>query len=227
MGEREIIITLCQNLATSEAARIFLNINTEQRPVPKSLIYDLFGEVVDDEDHAINRAADIARELNEEPDSPFYKTIKFPGTPRGVGRLELSTFVSALKLHLKPDGVFQTHHLRSLVHQRDAMNNFFTAIQEYYQKEKIWNSKTKNPFLKAAGFNGAVDYLTGTLIRKCAEEGSFQVKTIKQCLGLEQDSLLVWDDLRGMDGKTSRKKVREYLEYNILNSLPAQHEYEF
>jgi DGQHR domain-containing protein len=85
VGEQQVIVTLCQNLTTQQAAGIFLNINTEQRPVPKSLIFDLFGEVEGDPAHAINRATDIAESLNEDPASPLYKLIKFPGSPRGVG----------------------------------------------------------------------------------------------------------------------------------------------
>lgn len=97
VGERDIIVTLCLNLTTPQAAEIFLNINTEQKPVPKSLMYDLFGEVVDDETHSVNRATDIARYLNDDPESPLYKLIKFPGSPRGQGAIELSTFVSSIK----------------------------------------------------------------------------------------------------------------------------------
>ncbi|MBL1917816.1 DGQHR domain-containing protein, partial [Klebsiella pneumoniae] len=63
VGEMDILVTLCESLTTPQAAKIFLNINTEQKPVPKSLIYDLFGELEDDETHAINRITDIAREL--------------------------------------------------------------------------------------------------------------------------------------------------------------------
>lgn len=72
-------------MVTKDAALIFLNINSEQKPVPKSLIYDLYGIVEDDKEHAISRAKDIANELNENEDSPYYNAIKFPGAPRGAG----------------------------------------------------------------------------------------------------------------------------------------------
>ena len=106
VGDRSVIVTLCVGLTTKQAATIFLNINTEQRPVPKSLLYDLFGEVGNDPKHAINRARDIATALNEDADSPLYRLIKFPGSPRGVGKIELSTFVTALKQGLELDGEF-------------------------------------------------------------------------------------------------------------------------
>ena len=46
VGDRNIIVIMTDRLKTDDAAKIFLNINTEQRPVPPSLIYDLFGEII-------------------------------------------------------------------------------------------------------------------------------------------------------------------------------------
>ena len=89
---------------------------------------------------------------------------------------------------------FVTVNLPSFKHQRNVIANFFTAIKECYQHNKTWNSKTQNPFLKAAGFNGAVDYLTSTLILKCAEKKSFSVESIKTILGLSAEELLTWDE---------------------------------
>lgn len=227
VGDREIIITLCMHLSTQKAAEIFLNINTEQKPVPKSLMYDLFGEVMDDETHAVNRSTDIARYLNDDPESPLYKLIKFPGSPRGVGNIELSTFVASIKEHLKPGGTFGVYKLTTLDHQRVVITNYFKSIRTFYIKQKIWTSKTKNPFLKAAGFNGAIDFLTSSLIQRCAEKGSFSVETISKIISFESEDILTWDDLKGLDGKTSRKKVKDALEANLRKGLPAQDKYEF
>lgn len=227
VGERDIIVTLCIGLKTHQAAKIFLNINTEQKPAPKSLIFDLFGEVNDDESHAVNRATDIARELNDDPKSPLYKLIKFPGSPRGVGRIELSTFVTAFKEDLKPGGTFHLYKLRTLDHQKTAIFNFFEAIRDFYVEAKLWNNKSQNPFLRAAGFNGAVDFFTGTLIQLCAQRGSFSVKTMRELIALDEQGVIRWDDLKGLDGKTSRKRVKDQLEANLLSSLPHQETYEF
>lgn len=227
IGDQEIIVTLSEHLKTAQAAKIFLNINTEQKPVPKSLIYDLFGETINDAEHIVIRATDIARDLNDDPESPLYRNIKLPGAPRGSGNIELSTFVSAFKQHLGRDGVFYTVNLPSFKHQKAVIDNFFSVIKEYYQHEKLWSSKNKNPFLKAAGFNGAVDYLADKLILKCAEKKSFSNKTMKSILSLSFDNLLTWDEMKGLDGKSARKKVKEYLESSLINSLPSQEDYEF
>ncbi len=227
VGERDILVTLCMNLTTQKAAEIFLNINTEQKPVPKSLMYDLFGEVIDDETHAVNRCTDIARFLNDDPDSPLYNLIKFPGAPRGFGSIELSTFVSAIKEHLKPGGTFGIYKLNTLDHQKFVVTNFFKSIKSFYVEHGLWEYKAKNPFIKAAGFNGAVDFLTTSLIQRCAEKGSFTVETMTNIISFEKDDILTWDDLKGLDGKTSRKKVKDALEANLLKSLPEKEQYEF
>ncbi|MDM5176729.1 DGQHR domain-containing protein [Massilia sp. DJPM01] len=227
IGDRDILVTLCVGLTTKQAARIFLNINTEQRPVPKSLIFDLFGEVIDDENHATNRATDLARELNDDPTSPLYKLLKFPGSPRGQGYIELSTFVASIKDHLKPPtGTFYTYKLKTLDTQRQAVWNFFRCIRDYYSNAKIWDGN-KNPFIKAAGFNGAMDFFFDSLIKRCAEKGSFSIKTMKDFISLDTEGLITWDQLQGQDGKTARKKIRDLLESNLLNSLPDQEHYEF
>lgn len=227
IGARDILVTLCLGLTTKQAAKIFLNINTEQKPVPKSLIFDLFGEVVDDESHATNRATDLARDLNEEADSPLYKLIKFPGSPRGQGYIELSTFVSSIKDHLKPPaGTFYTYKLRNFDNQKLAIWNFFKCIREYYSNAKLWDGG-KNPFIKAAGFNGAMDFFFDSLIKRCAERGSFSVKTMRELIALDTEGLITWDELKGQDGKTARKRIRDLLESNQLNSLPDQEHYEF
>ncbi|OEE17294.1 hypothetical protein OAY_10630 [Vibrio cyclitrophicus ZF205] len=227
VGELDILVTLCSNLTTKQAAKIFLNINTEQKPVPKSLIYDLFGELEDEDSHAINRITDISRELNDDVDSPFYKQIKFPGAPRGVGSLELATIVQSLKEHIKPNGTFSKFNIKTYDNQRSLLNNYFVAIKYYYDEQKIWVVKSKNPFLKSAGFSGSIDFLSESLISKCVERKSFTVETMKKIISLESSTLITWDELKNHDGKTARKKVKELLEENMLSSIPSQDEYEF
>jgi len=155
IGEKELIVSISIGLTTKQAASIFLNINSEQKPVPKSLIYDLYGIVEDDREFPINRANDIASELNENKDSPYYNAIKYPGAPRGAGFIDLSTVVSSLKKHFEQDGVFASYGLTDLSRQKQLVLNLFNAIKYYYEKEGFWYNKTKNPFLQNAGFYGS------------------------------------------------------------------------
>lgn len=227
IGEQTVIVTLCNNLDTTSAAKIFLNINTEQKPVPKSLIYDLFGEIHDDFELPTNRAVDIARALNDDQKSPLYNLLKFPGAPRGKGRIELSTFVNALKPHLEKTGKFNSVNITSLQHQTNAILNYFSAIERAYSSEGIWTNMSKNPFFKAAGFYAAIEFFAETILMKCAELRSFEVETIQGILSLKSRELLIWEQLKGTDGKTARKMVKEYLAANLTTSLPDQDAYKF
>jgi len=228
VGTQKILVTICTELSTKNAAKIFLNINSEQKPVPKSLIYDLFGEVVEDQNHATNRATDIATELNENTDSPYYGLIKFPGNLTGSTGIELSAVVNALKKHLEPEkGTFSNHNLIDLQKQKNVIMNYFTAIRFFYEREGLWDNKKKNPFLGNAGFIGAVDFLMGSLIIKCADKKSFTVDTFKELLDLPKSSLLDKSSLKNFEGRLQRKKVTEFLGLNLLNSLPTEDEYTF
>lgn len=123
IGEKCIPVLLAEHLTTQEAAHIFLNINTEQKPAPSSLVYDLFGEVKD-KNYYIVRATDIATRLHEDPESPYYQSIKMPGSSQGVGKVDLSTMVNVLKQYTKEKGVFEGYNLRDFESQ-------YTTLQLY------------------------------------------------------------------------------------------------
>lgn len=227
IGDKEILVSFTVGLTTKKAALIFLNINSEQRPVPKSLIYDLYGEVQDDEDHAINRANDIASELNENIDSPFYGAIKYPGKPRGVGIIDLASIISSLKKHLEPGGAFSTYNLKNLQNQKTIILNYFTALKYYYDKKGYWEKKNINPFLTSAGFIGAVEALVSSFLSKCVERKSFTVNMFRKLLSLDENRLITRADVKEIEGRTRRKFIKEYLEEQVHKLLPDEDEYEF
>lgn len=107
------------------------------------------------------------------------------------------------------------------------MLNFFRAIKYFDDQEGLWTVKYKNPFLKSSGFNGAIDHLTSKLLHKCAEQKFFTVETMKKFLALDKDQLLTLDVIKSLDGKTARKKVKEYFDSHLMGELPGQDEYEF
>ena len=225
IGERQIIILLTQHLTTPEAARIFLNINTEQKPVPNSLVYDLFGEVKE-KNYYIVRAKDIANKLHEEPESPYYQCIKMPGASKGVGKVDLSTIVNAIKQFTKEQGIFDEYHLRDFESQYKIIFNFFSVLRVYYEQEGKW-LKASNPFMANAGCYAGIEFMCKELVPKCAERKSFEQSTIKELIPLEQDGLLYKDELKNKQGKEQRNIVYQYLKSALLKDVPAQNEYKF
>lgn len=225
IGEKQIFISLCLDLKTKDAANIFLNINTEQKPVPKSLVYDLYGIVIENKDLAINRATDIARELNDNSESPYYGRIKFPGKENNTGVIDLSTVVGSLKQHLEPDGKFYSVNLKSFQYQKDVIFNYFNSLKDFYSRKNLWDKKNQNPFLRNSGFHAAIEHLAETILPQCAPQGSFKQDKMKEIMGLDRYPLLLHDTIKGMDGKTARKAIRQYLNSNAAHSLPDEMEY--
>src|SRR5262249_25110160 len=72
-------VSIYNNLSTRDCADIFLSINTEQKPVARSLVFDLYSVASDYiVDPTTVRAGDVAKQLNEELGSAYYGFIKFP-----------------------------------------------------------------------------------------------------------------------------------------------------
>lgn len=227
IGDKEIVVIMSDRLNTQDAAKVFLNINTEQKPVPASLIYDLFGEInKNDKDLPLVRAKDIATDLQNNIFSPYKGVIKFPGQPRGVGFIDLSTVVNSIKPLLENDGVFNRFKISNLENQTNVVFNFFNALKDAYDKENIWFNKARNPFFTNAGFVAAVDVLNRILVPKCAAEKDFTQNSFARQLNLNGE-LLQRSDIKNMDGKSQRKTISDFLEDSIHQDLPAEDGYKF
>ena len=226
--EQEVMVVLSNLLNTKEAASVFLNINTEQRPVPKSLIYDLFGVINENEPELpLVRAKDIALALQMDDKSPYLNSVKMPGSMRGVGIIDLSTIVNAIRPLLEDDGAFKKFRILNLENQVTIVLNYFNAIKTFYMKKELWHSKTTNPFLSNAGFIAAAEVLNKTMIPKCVEKKDFTQENMERLLKLDETSLLLKADLKNVDGKMQRKLIANYLDSSINNDIPNEDAYKF
>ena len=114
LGKLELPVVIYRNLSTQECADIFLSINTEQKPVPRSLVFDLYGVASENlVDHAAVRARDIALFLNESG-SPYEGEIKMPGSAKRQGGIPLSSAVTGIKPLVEENGVFEQISVKEL-----------------------------------------------------------------------------------------------------------------
>lgn len=208
-GKLELPVVIYRNLTTQECADIFLSINTEQKPVPRSLVFDLYG--VSSEgiaDHAAVRARDIAMFLNEDG-SPYEGEIKLPGAPKRRGGIPLSSAVTGIKPLVDDHGAFEQIGVEELEVQKQLVLNWFTALKNLYGD--MWDDKS-NVFLYAAGFGAASEFMHLTLIPYCKLQNSFEVSTIQGALKLKSSNLILQSEVKGQGGAQAQKKIYERLQ---------------
>jgi len=218
IGKLEIPVAFYQHLTTQECADIFLSINTEQKPVQRSLVFDLYdvasAHIVDP---AAVRARDIATALNEQETSPFKGLIRLPNTEviraqRGEKKkstgVDLSTVVTSLKPLVEEKGIFEQVGVSELEMQTSALLNFFVVLKEWYGG--LWSDKD-NVFLSAAGFSGAIDFFKTKLVFYCKSKDSFERTTIEQAMDLDPQSVILRSHLKGLQGRHALRAVSDML----------------
>lgn len=136
--------TILVNYDLWEQSQVFINVNFKQKPVNKSLYYEVFGseyqeQTNDPKRNIIYHAHTLVKRMNEYPKSPFHNSIKMLGT--GAGYVSQAFFVESLMLLFKPGKVWYTPFdmdldLRS--HTAELLT-FFAAVKdvlaEYWPKE--------------------------------------------------------------------------------------------
>ena len=220
----QIPVAIFENLNTRRCADIFISINTEQKPVPKSLVYDLFSEASEYiADHGVQRATDIAKFLDEEDESPYLELIKFPGSRYERGGIALSTAVSAIKPLVEEKGDFDQIRLSNLNQQTAIILNYFKCLAEPYGDE--W-ANASNAFVYAAGFTGAIEFFKKRVIPYCTKKKSFKITTIRECVGITKDNLITQSEVRGAGGKSAVSLVYDRLNEAFTIEAAEEHEFE-
>jgi DGQHR domain-containing protein len=206
----EVPVTLYKGLSTKDCADIFLSINTEQKPVHRSLVFDLYSLASDYVvDPAALRAGDLAKELNETPSSPYFGFVKFPGTPSAQKGLALSTVVSSVKPLVEEKGVFEQVGLTELAMQTQFLLNFFTVLRDAYGLE--WESPS-NVFRSAGGFVGAIEFIKNKLVVHCNITGDFTIDAISRVMKLSPGALIRREAIEGLQGRRAYNYIAESLE---------------
>lgn len=209
IGEIEFPVLVAVGLSTSQCATVFISINTEQKNVPKSLIYDLYGLVeTPNRDYSLDRGRDIADNLNRISESPYAGYVKFPGTARFKGGIQLSSMVNSLRSLVKPQGEFEKFQITTLERQTKILLNYFRALQYYYDKK--WYELT-NPFIYASGFSAAIDVLINKLLPYCYSKKKFTVETFRSVIHLPKDKLPQQADVKGASGETAKSILYQKL----------------
>ena len=224
IGDMQLPVVIYENLTTRECADIFLSINTEQKPVPRSLVFDLYGIASEPVvDPAAVRARDIAMYLKDEHGSPYFSNIKVPGDAKRKGGIALSTAVTALKPLVEEKGSFEQLDITELETQKTIVFNFFTALQLKYGD--MWDSKD-NAFQYASGFMGAIDFFRQKIINYCDSKNSFRPEVITEVLNIHHDNLILQDHVKGLGGKDAPRTIYKLLLESFKPAVKPHKSYE-
>lgn len=228
------------DLTVAEQAYIFSTINSNQRKVDPSLIYDLFD--VSENRSPYKTVHEIARVMNSSESSPFYNRLKMLGkrtSNQEKATLSQGTFAKSILMLIskKPDEDTRNLKLKKnladdtrlplrflFIEGKDdllvrILSNCFNALKEVFPAE--WETPTSNILWKSTGFR-AVIYALSSLCRKGLREHvltkNFFIKcfeAFKEVLSKEQLTLTSKSFPGG--GEQNQKKLANILIQSIAN----------
>ena len=200
--QTELMVVIMFDLTEEEKAYVFSTINSNQKTVPKSLIYDLFE--VSTHRSPYKTCHEIARVMNSSKKSPFYKRLKMLGRKQNENEiLSQGAFVTHLLTlitdHANEDMIRLKNNTpltpnekkifrKYFIEEKDhiilkILNNYFGAIAEVFYEE--WNNPN-GIFVKTTGFGGFIkslpDYYRAGLLEGDLSQAFFteQMKKAKE-----------------------------------------------
>lgn len=138
--EFEFIMTFLVGFDLFEVGQIFATVNFNQKPVNRSLYYDIFGSAPQTDregnlQNDIRLAHDLALHLNNNPNSPIYSMIKLLG--KGYGLFSQAFFVQNM-IRVFKTGVWDNFLIDFITGGKDYrtiakfMSDYLEAIKEAY-----------------------------------------------------------------------------------------------
>ena len=161
--------TILVNYDLWEQGQVFVNVNFKQKPVNKSLYYEIFGaeyseNASDWERNKVFLAHQMVKMLNERQESPFYQRIRMLGT--GHGYVSQAFVVESLMRHFKKGGLWyfdpDKEHL-DIAYFGTELLSFFVAIKQLFPKYWPAKDETKGTLICKTTGVGAWIRLMGTL----------------------------------------------------------------
>ena len=202
----DLPITLILGADLSTATKLFIDINGNQRKVNKSMIYDLYENITEDDRKNINQYTSIVRALNATESSPFFNRIKMLGT--GAGVISQSFMVDYLMEVFK--------NFNEINDDSQSMFSevyiYFTIISKIFREDWTLKETMRNnsQLVKTNGI-GACLLLLPYLIKEIGKPSENQNKYFRY---FEERSNFNWNDnIFSGTGKKIQKQIMENLKY--------------
>jgi DGQHR domain-containing protein len=169
----DLVVTAFLDIDVVEQAKQFKIINSKQKGVPTSLLYDLL-DLTKDGTYVQQRGHDLATKLNDDTESPWYGQIDLTGS--GDGLITQTRVVTALENLISDRGALFQY---SEEEQFGILRNYFTAIKMIFSSD--WGNKN-SVLTKALGFSAWLIVLPQVLAICLQRFQNFTVKSVHSVL---------------------------------------------
>jgi len=193
------------DLDIERQAKIFITINQEQKGINPSVLYDLL-PIVKGANFEKERSQSLVKQLNEDPESPWFNEVKMLGV--GKGLVSQAAFARNLEILITPNGGVLSPYIENI--QYKILINYFTAFKSLFTKE--WGN-SKYVLTKAIGLSAMCGIFHKVHIL-C--ENDFRIENM----------LTQINNLKGFDfssstrGKSTNKVAIQQFILEILKELP-------
>lgn len=117
------------NVSVSTAAKLFWDINGKQKPVNKSLVYDLYEDIDESASVELKGYHTICQKLYMDMESPLYRQIKMLGV--GDGAISQSFFIDTVKMAIDKTDL----KYKDLQEKYSNIFMYFRAFQEIFSED--------------------------------------------------------------------------------------------
>lgn len=175
----ELPVVAFAGLSYDKQVEQFITINREAKGVPSSLVLDLLKDNPRKRpgDMANERAADLAKSLRDDKESPLYNRIVIDAPSRG--QISLTNFVRKVNPLVHGEtGLLKDYYFEE---QELILRNYFNAIRSVFAEE--W-AKPNTIFLRTIGFGAMLNIFPRIFHETSTRHSSFQVADVIKTLSL-------------------------------------------
>lgn len=198
----ELPVSAFIDLTWAEIAEIFVKINYYQKPVNKSLVYDLLG-ISPDIFPDFKEAHTIVQVLNDSISSPWFGMIKMLGIGKGI--ITQATFITALTKYKILKEILEPY---TVSEKTLILANYFDAIKNIFPVE--WGSK-KSIISKSIGFNAFMSLFTDIFKDITSQSNSFEKAVVQQYLMPIKSIDLEEENIKGLGGMSGVKRFAQII----------------
>lgn len=207
----ELPVILVPEIDLQDSTKIFIDINANQRKVNKSIVYDLYDNIIDEEYEYIKSIKAVVQALNENKSSVLKDQIKMLGT--GQGSVSLAFMIEYIDTE-----IIKKNHSFNQSELLINLNAYFGVFKTTYPK--LWETL----FLKTTGMGALLMYyliatndfgeFSKTESKKLLENNLLKIDELK--IGAGKDSLSI--DLLSVSGtgKKAQKHVFEKINHKVI-----------